>query len=151
MTTTTTDAKIDAPLAAIVRDNGHARRINRAYSQEMTVIALFDQYGHATGLYDVYSESGSRYVVDLNDQTCSCPDVEAHDPSMCKHRARVLLQVHHTALPKPGEEPSDDYYGGLYAEARELRARIEGRKERGYPLGALPNLLAPITAALNRL
>jgi hypothetical protein len=55
----------------------------RALSEYMTVFA------EAPGMFTVYAE-GSTYLVDLETETCGCPDSEHRDPEGgCKHIRRV--------------------------------------------------------------
>lgn len=48
-------------------------------------------HGSGSGMFDVYNEAGKRYVVDLRDGVCKCPDFE-HRESFCKHQRRVRLE-----------------------------------------------------------
>lgn len=65
------------------------KRTRRACEESMAV----DPYGGGTGMFDVYSESGNDYVVDLRDDVCSCPDFIHREPNGgCKHIRRVRLE-----------------------------------------------------------
>jgi hypothetical protein len=45
------------------------------------------------GKFEVYSESGGFYTVDLEERGCSCPDHVGHDGEIsCKHMYRVLRE-----------------------------------------------------------
>jgi len=81
------------------------QRTLRARVQVMLVVPRIDPAGECIGLYDVFSGSGSWYVVDLvggGPQMCDCPDAEHHAPEKgCKHYRRVTLAIDETALPAP--------------------------------------------------
>jgi hypothetical protein len=111
----------------------HGRRVYRAMRQPMTVLA--DHNGHeAIGVYDVHSDSGSNYTVDLDYGDCTCPD-EA--PFACKHQIRVALAIRHTPVPAPGEFVLGEYRAHLKALSQSMLARIELRERRDHPLGSL--------------
>ncbi len=56
----------------------------------------------AGGVYDVTSESGNTYRVDIAAGTCSCPDWQAREPDGgCKHLRRVRLEVRLGRVPTP--------------------------------------------------
>jgi hypothetical protein len=52
--------------------------------------------------YEVESESGATYVVDLVDRSCSCPDHRIRGET-CKHMRRVAIEVSTRRVPPPGE------------------------------------------------
>ena len=82
-------------------------RDRRAREEHMDVALL-----RQGGLYEVQSESGARYEVDLLDRQCNCPDGEnPSTPSPCKHVRRVELELEDGRIPRPdGRLPqrSDD-------------------------------------------
>ncbi|MEE6210875.1 hypothetical protein U3A55_12020 [Salarchaeum sp. III] len=54
----------------------------------------------APGLYDVYSEDGSRYRVEPDLGACECGDAQYRDPEHgCKHLRRVRLAIGAAQLP----------------------------------------------------
>lgn len=69
----------------------------RAWTEAMAVDPL------GGGLYEVDSQSGSRYVVDLVDGICSCPD-SAIRSKRCKHIRRVAIEINRGEVPPPGKE-----------------------------------------------
>lgn len=82
----------------------HAQRYQRAEEEWMIVVPVVDAEGVATGLYDVFTSSGSRYHVDLRSRgACDCPDTVHRDPIACKHWIRVLLLIARTDMPAEGE------------------------------------------------
>lgn len=63
-------------------------RTIRAATEHMTVIE------EARSLFEVTSESGSSYTVDLREPACTCPDFHHRtDVEECKHIRRVRLEV----------------------------------------------------------
>ena len=70
-------------------------RTRRALSEDMKV--HFVERGPR---YQVDSESGSTYVVDVNAETCSCPDYEKREV-FCKHQRRVDLEIRAGVIPCP--------------------------------------------------
>jgi len=52
----------------------------------------------APGLYVVVSESGSEYLVDAHEETCSCPD-HRYREVQCKHILRTLYAVGAKPIP----------------------------------------------------
>ncbi|WP_254824640.1 hypothetical protein [Haloglomus halophilum] len=70
------------------------------------------------GIYDVESESGNTYRVDLPAETCSCPDWQQREPDGgCKHLRRVQIAV------RAGRVPTPD--GRLPEAARAARPALE--------------------------
>ncbi|WP_084802543.1 hypothetical protein [Halorientalis sp. IM1011] len=74
----------------------------------MAVVPRTNDDEECIGLYDVFSSSGSRYVVDYVDGRCDCPD-DRNDrtDSGCKHRRRVSIALDETPLPAPDVDASD--------------------------------------------
>ena len=63
-------------------------RTLRAASEYMTVRE------RARGLFEVVSQSGSTYRVDLTEPACTCPDFRYRDEvGECKHLRRVRIEV----------------------------------------------------------
>lgn len=54
------------------------------------------------GLYEVDSQSGETYVVDLVEGRCTCPDHMYRD-ERCKHIRRVAIEINEDRLPPPGK------------------------------------------------
>jgi len=51
-------------------------------------------YENAQSLFEVTTESGSAYTVDLREPACTCPDFEYRESvSECKHIRRVRIEV----------------------------------------------------------
>ena len=71
-------------------ENGIEPRTRRACEESMVVVP----HGGGSGMFDVYSESGGEYVVDLRDDVCSCLDFTHREPAGgCKHIRRVRLEL----------------------------------------------------------
>lgn len=65
------------------------KRTRRACVESMVV----HPHGSGSGMFDVYNADGKRYVVDLRDGVCECPDYEHREPADgCKHQRRVRLE-----------------------------------------------------------
>ncbi|ADE01760.1 hypothetical protein [Haloferax volcanii] len=103
-------------------------RTKRARTEEMDVSLL--QKG---GIYEVQSESGNIYEVDVASETCTCPDFSKRDPSGgCKHLRRTDLEIRSGNVPRPdGRLPETmDVVEQLSTEIRELEQEIEERVEQ---------------------
>ncbi len=60
------------------------------------------QFLQRGAVYDVLSESGSTYVVNVEEETCTCPDFEQRHPDGgCKHLRRVDLEIRTGLIPAP--------------------------------------------------
>jgi uncharacterized Zn finger protein len=91
------------------------------------------------GIYEVQSESGNIYEVDIASKTCTCPDFKKRNPSGgCKHLRRADLEVRSGNVPRPdGRLPeTTDVVKQLSAEVRELDQEIEEREDRRQKLEA---------------
>ena len=109
-------------------------RTKRARTEEMDVSLL--QKG---GLYEVQSESGNIYEVDIASETCTCPDFTKRNPSGgCKHLRRADLEVRSGNVPRPdGRLPeTTDVVEQLSAEIQQLNQEIEEREDRRQTLVA---------------
>jgi hypothetical protein len=109
-------------------------RTKRARTEEMDVSLL--QKG---GLYEVKSESGNIYEVDVASETCTCPDFSKRNPSGgCKHLRRTDLEIRSGNVPRPdGRLPeTTDVVEQLSAEIRQLNQEIEEREDRQQTLAA---------------
>ena len=107
-------------------------RTKRARNEEMDVSLL--QKG---GIYEVQSESGNLYEVDVASETCTCPDFTKRNPSGgCKHLRRADLEVRSGNVPRPdGRLPeTTDVVEQLATEIRELEQEIEERVEERQKL-----------------
>lgn len=52
--------------------------------------------------YEVVSESGNTYTVDIEAETCTCPDYNQCQPTDgCKHLRRVDLEIRTGIAPAP--------------------------------------------------
>jgi len=109
-------------------------RTKRARNEEMDVSLL--QKG---GIYEVQSESGNIYEVDIASKTCTCPDFTKRNPSGgCKHLRRADLEIREGNVPRPdGRLPeTTDVVEQLATEIRELDQEIEEREDRRQKLEA---------------
>lgn len=78
-----------------IRQNGTdiENRDARALTQYLTVIPI-----EGTGMYEVTSESGREYIVDLQETRCTCKDHEFRRVR-CKHIRRVEFETGARELP----------------------------------------------------
>ncbi len=74
------------------------RRSIRARTERMIVEALGD------ALYEIETDGGERYLVDLDSQRCSCPD-HTFRSVRCKHLRRVAIEITEGRLAPPGRLP----------------------------------------------
>ncbi|USZ73532.1 hypothetical protein [Natronosalvus halobius] len=72
-------------------------RTRRALSENMDV-----RFASVGPTYEVVSESGNTYTVDVEVETCTCPDCEQREPAGgCKHLRRVDLEIRTGLVPSP--------------------------------------------------
>ncbi|WP_324665738.1 hypothetical protein [Haloarcula sediminis] len=97
-------------------------RDRRAREENMDVALL-----RQGGLYEVQSESGARYEVDLLDRQCNCPDGEnPSTPSPCKHVRRVELELEAGQIPRPdGRIPQQSDVGQSEPVSRDSEVRFK--------------------------
>lgn len=106
-------------------------RTERARTEEMDVSLL-----RKGGEYEVQSESGNIYEVDVASKTCTCPDFTKRQPSGgCKHLRRVDIEIRDGTVPRPdGRLPATAGVTEQLAEAvhdldREIEEREAKRRE----------------------
>ncbi|MFC6719570.1 SWIM zinc finger family protein [Natrialbaceae archaeon GCM10025810] len=92
---TTASPKTPLPVPSTDPDDLE-ERARRARAEAMSVLALGD------GLYEVESESGHTYMVDLEAGRCTCPDHVFRD-ARCKHIRRVAIEITEARTPPPGQ------------------------------------------------
>ncbi len=64
-------------------------RTRRALSEDMDV-----RFASVGSTYEVVSESGNTYTVDVEAETCPCPDYEQRQPAGgCKHLRHVDIEI----------------------------------------------------------
>ncbi|XVH33774.1 hypothetical protein ACNS7O_18725 (plasmid) [Haloferacaceae archaeon DSL9] len=74
-----------------------APRMRRACDEEMDVSLL-----KKGGVYEVHSESGNFYDVDVAAETCTCLDWQRREPEGgCKHMRRVDIEIDAGNVPRP--------------------------------------------------
>ena len=100
-------------------------RSRRARTEPMSVLALGD------GLYEVETDGGDTYLIDLTAGRCTCPDHVFRDVR-CKHLRRVAIEITEGLVPAPGEvavdchdcdEPvfvEEDHAGPVYCAAHRI-------------------------------
>ncbi|WP_226483184.1 SWIM zinc finger family protein [Natrinema amylolyticum] len=72
-------------------------RTRRALSEGMDV-----RFATLGARYEVVSVSGNTYEVDIEGETCTCPDFEYRQPDDgCKHLRRVDLEIRTGLVPAP--------------------------------------------------
>lgn len=88
------------------------------------------------GEYEVQSESGNTYEVNVASKTCTCPDFTKRQPSGgCKHLRRVDMGIRDGTVPRPdGRLPAVAGVAEQLAEAvhdldREIEEREAERRE----------------------
>ena len=116
-------------------DDGGDRRAYRAHTEDMLALPKVDT-GDCTGVYQVHSQSGKTYVVDVESGACNCPDAVHNSPENgCKHARRVAIEISDGVLPAPGEdvepffESLTDRMAEIDARARELFERAVRHQE----------------------
>jgi len=82
-------------------------RTQRALEQYITITPDIGRARGADNLVLATSESGSSYLVDLQSNTCECPDSEHRDPTLgCKHIRRARFALGRWPIP---EEVATEY------------------------------------------
>ena len=72
-------------------------RTQRAHEEDMDVSLLAKG-----GVYEVHSQSGNTYEVDVVSSSCTCPDWQDRKPEGgCKHLRRVDMEIKAGAVPRP--------------------------------------------------
>jgi hypothetical protein len=84
--------------------------------------------------YAVDSQSGATYVVDLDAQTCTCPDHRLREET-CKHMRRVAIEISTRRVPPPGKRRATCAACGVdtfasEADHREASERASGSDHR---------------------
>lgn len=104
------------------------RRDRRALSERLVVLE------HGPDIYEVYSEGGTEYLVDIRTPSCTCPDFMYREAD-CKHirRARIEAGEHDldslAATVEETIERLDDHIANLAAQRAEL-VRLQRDIER---------------------
>jgi hypothetical protein len=91
----------------------------------MSVEALGD------ALYEIETEDGTRYLVDLASRRCSCPDHTYRDVR-CKHLRRVAIEITEGRVPPPGRVAVECSICGeeLFVDGAELRSADRSSERR---------------------
>jgi len=92
-------SNLDLLLSVQERSHGDdiAPRTKRSLEENMDV-SLYEK----GGTYEVHSESGNIYQVDLLEESCTCPDWQQRQPEGgCKHLRRVDREVAGGTVPRP--------------------------------------------------
>lgn len=71
-------------------------RSARAWTEAMAVQPM------GGGIYEVDSQSGNTYAVDLGASRCTCPD-HTFRGERCKHLRRTALEINRGEIPPPGK------------------------------------------------
>lgn len=96
-TTASKHTRTPATLAPLADMGSLDMRSQRARLERMAVMPL------GGGVYDVTSESGHTYAIDLPGGRCTCPD-HVFRQVQCKHLRRVAMEITEGLLPAPGEK-----------------------------------------------
>lgn len=118
-------------------------RTERARTEAMDVSLL-----RKGGVYEVQSESGNTYEVDVASKTCTCPDFTKRQPSGgCKHLRRVDIEIQSGNVPRPdGRLPATaDVTERLSERMLELEQEIDKREARRRELEATVAVLTELS------
>lgn len=85
-------------------------RDRRALSQYLTVLEDIDRVRGADDLYLVVSESGSEYLVDMQEGACECDD-HRYRGSKCKHARRIEFATGSRPVPGNADVEVDPQLG----------------------------------------
>lgn len=147
-----TEAEVTAHSENEVADTAGQRRARRAREENMDIVLR--RYG---GIYDVRSESGTTYQVDVLEQTCTCPDSQQTDPpGGCKHLRRVETDIQAGRVPRPdGKLPTNVHPEAVLPDGGDLStldARIrDALREREDELASLETELRALNFVFDML
>lgn len=113
-------------------------RTLRAATEYMTVME------EAQSLFEITTQSGSTYTVDLREPACTCPDFE-HRESVkeCKHIRRVRIEV--------GQVDLEGLESKLVGKAEDLEGDATALEERAQELSDTANRLRNTVKRLDEL
>ena len=95
------------------------KRDRRALSERLVVVE------HCPDIYQVYSEEGTEYLVDIRTPSCTCPDFMYREAD-CKHIRRARIEAGQRDLDSLDREIQtavdklDDHITNLAAQRAEL-------------------------------
>lgn len=92
----------------------------RALTETMSVVGWIDRAQDAPGLYEVITQSGSQYLVDLQAGSCECPDARYRNRT-CKHQLRCAFEVGEREIPEWIDPDSVDRQLGVHVRSGEPR------------------------------
>ena len=121
-------------------------RTRRAREEDMEVSLL-----EKGGLYEVRSQSGNTYEVDVIAPSCTCPDWQQREPTGgCKHIRRVDLEIKAEDVPRPdGRLPERLLTDGRGGDIDACTTRIAERIDTiGTEIEALQNEQEALESAL---
>lgn len=94
---TSTDPKTNASVEPTAVDTTPEPRTRRAREEAMDASLL-----RKGGIYEVRSESGNTYEIDVAAGTCTCLDWQRREPDGgCKHFRRVDMAIKAGTVPRP--------------------------------------------------
>lgn len=97
----------------------------RALTEIMTVLPDVDVAKGADGMYAVVSQSGSQYIVDAIDGSCTCPDATKRDV-VCKHVHRTRFATGQQSIPEYVETDALDSQMGQHVAGEPVFAALDG-------------------------
>ena len=109
-----------------IEDDEPDPRTHRARKEDMNASLLAKG-----GVYEVHSQSGNIYEVDVVAQSCTCLDWQEREPEGgCKHLRRVDMEIKTGAVPRPDghlpeEFPANESGDDLVACTERIAERIE--------------------------
>lgn len=107
-------------------------RTLRAATEYMTVIE------EARALFEVTTQSGSAYTVDLEEPACTCPDFRHREHvTECKHIRRVRMEV--------GQVDTEALEAQLTSAATDLESQAEELSEMATALRTATDRLTEVT------
>lgn len=102
-------------------------RAVRARTEAMAVTAF------GTSVYEVASQSGNSYLVDVRAGRCTCPDHVIRG-ARCKHLRRVAIEITEGRVPPPGYVAADcDACGAETFVPRDATGPVRCRRHRLAP------------------
>jgi len=122
-------------------------RTRRAREEDMDISLL-----EKGGIYEVRSQSGNTYEVDVIEPSCTCPDWQQREPTGgCKHLRRVDSDIKAEAVPRPdGRLPEQLFTDGRGGDIDACTTRIAERLDTiEKEIGRLQNEQESLESALD--
>lgn len=106
-----------------------SKRDAAALTEKMTVLADTPPVAGAPSMFEVVTESGGSYTIDVREHRCSCSDSFYRNPSGgCKHVRRTLYALGRREIPSGSTSPRWIHSSALHSKPKgSLMTRKDSR------------------------